>query len=114
MPRYFQSAGMEERRKNDQGRRGTALDRAPQTFQGNTVNRTRPAFAGGCFVCGFPGAAGWEIYFQTWGSVQYARPGYAKGLFTFHWVGVHKRRTEGAEAGATVGDMRVYEAFRFF
>ncbi|HEY4303474.1 MAG TPA: hypothetical protein VGM82_03345 [Gemmatimonadaceae bacterium] len=114
MPRYFQTPGLEERRKDGQGRGATALERQPRNFGGNQVTRTRPAFAGGCFVCGFPVAGGWQIYFQTWGSVQYARPGYAKMLFTLDWVGVHKRRTEGHESGTTVADMHVFEAFRFF
>ena len=114
MPRYFRSAGFEERRKHYQGRGATALDRRPQMFQGNLVTRKRPTFTGGCFVCGFPGTAGWEIYFQTWGSVHYGRPSYAKLLFTFDWVGVDKRRKGGADVGTSVGDMEVFEAFQFF
>ena len=114
MPRYFRSAGVEERRKDDQGRRATSPDRAPQTFQGNQVSRQRPLFAGGCFVCGFPGAARWEIYVQAWGSVKYERPSYAKGLFTFDWVAVHKRRTQGANVGTAIADMHVFESYQLY
>jgi hypothetical protein len=106
MPRYFRQAGLEERRKGQgpQGRNAPAL--AP-------AGRNRPQFLGGCFVCGFYSLAGWEFWFQSWGDFGYTRPGYLRGLLTFDWVGVHKRRTEGDEKLASYANMRVLERFQF-
>ena len=105
MPTYFRLPGMEERRK------GTGIQSrgAPTTSR----NRTRPQFSGGCFVCGFFNAGNWEFWYQTWGDYGYTRPGYAKGLLTFDWVGVHKRRTEGGEKFASFANMTVLEHVRF-
>ena len=74
---YFGAAGREERRKQTQG-------------------RTKVEFIGGCTIMGFPGAASWEFYYQTWGDVKYVRStSIGKALFTGHWVYLHNRRVEG-------------------
>jgi hypothetical protein len=106
MPTYFRLAGTEERRKGKgpQGRNAPASAHAA---------RTRPQFSGGCYVCGFFNAGQWEFWYQTWGEVGYTRPGYIRGILTFDWVGVHKRRTEGAEKTAAYATMNVLEYSRF-
>lgn len=116
MPRYFQAPAQEEQRKNNQGRHATAFDATPRLQPGGAVpqSRTRPMFMGGCTVLGLPGAGKWDLYFQTWGQVGYARPGYAKLFFTGDWVGIHKRRTLGPEVTAAYANFRVFEHFRFY
>jgi len=95
MLQYFHAAGWEERRKRDQGRTATAHDATPINTPAGAVSRVRPKFWGGCTVVGFRNGVKWDLYFQAWGEVAYARPGYARMLFTFDWVGVHKKRTQG-------------------
>jgi hypothetical protein len=65
----------------------------------NVYTPGQPAeFLGGTTICGFFNA-GWQFYYQTWGYVEYDRPGgaavVAKALFTGHWNKVHKLRTIG-------------------
>ncbi len=110
VPDYYAAAALEEQRK--QGliqRRGS-----PAAGAGG---RTRPLFQGGCFVCGFFGVGGiegWQFWFQTWGDVGYTRPSYPLGVVTFDWIGVHKRRTQGAEHTAGYATMTVMDSRRFY
>jgi len=106
MPTYFRAPGNEERRK------GTGLQGRGAPVHG-FPGRTKPAFFGACFVCGFFNAGRWEFWFQTWGDVGYTRPGYFQGIATFDWVGVHKRRTEGQEHVAGFTSFRVLEHRQF-
>jgi hypothetical protein len=108
MPRYFRAAGIEERRK------GTGLQSRGATTPGAAAGRTKPEFSGGCFICGFFNAGRWEFLFQTFGDVGYTRPGYVRGVVTFDWVGVHKRRTEGAEVTAGYANFTVMERTQFY
>jgi hypothetical protein len=103
MPRYFRNAGIEERRK------GTGPQWRSATTTGAAAGRHKPEFLGGCFVCGFYTGAGWDFWFQTFGDYGYTRPGYVRGVLTFDWVGVHKRRTEGAEVTAGYANFNVVE-----
>ena len=116
MPRYFLAPADEERRKENQGRRSTTFDATPRVQPGGGAAqvRTRPMFMGGCTVLGLPGAGKWDLYFQTWGDVGYARPNAAKMFFTGDWVGLHKRRTLGNEHTAAYANMTVLEQFRFY
>jgi hypothetical protein len=98
---YFMAPATEERRK------GTGLQGRNQPSIGAGAGRTRPSFSGACFICGFYNGAQWNFFFQTWGEVGYSRPGYVRGLVTFDWVGVHKRRTEGANVNASYATMGV-------
>jgi hypothetical protein len=100
MPQYFLAAGVEERRKRHQGRTATAHDATPINTPTGAVSRVRPKFYGGCTVVGFRNGVKWDLYFQSWGEVAYARPGYARMLFTFDWVGVHKKRTLGEQTAS--------------
>jgi hypothetical protein len=95
MPQYFLAAGVEERRKNQQGRKATAHDATPINTPAGPVSRARPKFYGGCTVVGFRNGVKWDLYFQTWGEIAYARPGYARMLFSLDWVGVHKKLWQG-------------------
>jgi hypothetical protein len=116
MPRYFRAPADEERRKAQQSRGATAFDATPRVQPGGGAAqaRTRPMFMGGVTVLGLPGGGKWDLYFQTWGDVGYARPGYARLFFTGDWKGIHKRRTLGGEHRAAYANMRVMELFQFF
>jgi len=58
-------------------------------------------FTGGTTIVGYPGNAGWEFYYQTWGYITYTRPSgignVLMGVFTFHWNYLHKLRTRGTQ-----------------
>lgn len=94
LPRYFNEAGDLERAKRARGRTG-------------------PKFMGGCTIVGFPGAAEWEFYYQTWGDMNYSRPSgvmtVAKSLVTFHWNHLRKLAFEGANHRASFATMRVVD-----
>jgi hypothetical protein len=108
LPTYFRAPGIEERRK------GTGLQGRGAPVLGAAAGRNRPEFVGGCFVCGFFINGQWEFWFQTWGDFGYTRPGYFQGIATLDWVGVHKRRTQGQEQLASIGNFRVMEFRQFF
>jgi hypothetical protein len=83
-PLYNQNANNLTQRKKDQGRL-----RAPQLNELPDPNRVdAPEFVGGTVVFGFYViGSGWEIYYQTWGDIEYKRPKTA----------VHAKRTMGPE-----------------
>jgi hypothetical protein len=58
-------------------------------------------FTGGTTIVGYPGNAGWEFYYQTWGYITYTRPSgignVLAAAFTFHWNYLHKLRTRGTK-----------------
>jgi len=58
-------------------------------------------FTGGTTIVGYPGSAGWQFYYQTWGYISYTRPSGAMNVLTaaltFHWNYLHKLRTRGTK-----------------
>ncbi len=112
MPTYFLAAGQEERRKANQGLLGLQGRGAPAAGAG--PGRTRPYFAGCCFICAFYAALRWNFYYQAFGAIGYSRPSYVRGVLTFDWVGVHNRNTLGATQNVGYGDFAVLHHHNFF
>jgi hypothetical protein len=111
MHTYFLAAGQEERRKAHQGVFSVQGRGAPAAGAG--AGRTRPYFAGCCFICAIYNGANWDFYYQAFGVIGYSRPGYVRGVLTFDWVGVHNRATLGATHNVGYGDFAVLDHQHF-
>ena len=65
------------------------------------IKKRQLNFGGGTIIVGYPGNAGWQFYYQTWGKITYTRPSGVVSVltaaFTFHWNYLHKLRTRGTE-----------------
>lgn len=63
------------------------------------IKKRQLDFTGGTTIVGYPGNAGWEFYYQTWGYMTYTRPSGVTNVLsaalTFHWNYLHKLRTRG-------------------
>ena len=93
-PQYNQAAAVQVMLKR------ARVDARQQKFSMDIKERD-VHFTGGTTIVGYPGGAGWEFYYQTWGYISYTRPsGFLNvmtGVFTFHWNYLHKLATRGTE-----------------